>query len=258
MRTGHKTLLIALLLLLPTYAYPWGKNGHRIVGRIAENHLTPEAAKAVEELLAPEQLAYVGPWADWIRSDPERPDHGPWHYVSIEDDETYETTEKNPKGDILVKIQDFEKQLRDPKTTRQERIDAIKWLNHLIGDLHQPLHVGRRGDRGGNDTEVLWFSDEDNLHSVWDTALIEHEALSFTEFAELIDHPTEAQIKQWQSTGPMEWAKESFALRSQVYDLGGGRLSWGYVYKNLPTVRERLLQAGVRLAGLLNGVFAGE
>jgi hypothetical protein len=258
MRTGHKTLLIALLLLLPTYAYPWGKNGHRIVGRIAENHLTPEAAQAVEELLAPEPLAYAGTWADWIRSDPAWNHADAWHYVTIEDGETYETSTKNRRGDILEAILRFEAELRHPETPDQQRREALLWLIHLVGDIHQPLHVGRGADRGGNSIGVVWFDEPENLHSVWDTALIEHEQLSFTEWVERIDHPTPEQLATWQSTGPLEWAQESFVLRSQVYAMDGGRLSWSYVYKNLPTVRERLLQAGVRLAGVLNGIFAAE
>jgi hypothetical protein len=250
--------LALLCFLLPATAHAWGKTGHRVVGRIAENHLTPEAAAAVAELLAPEELAYVGTWSDWIRSDRAWDHASPWHYVSIEDDETYETTEKNPAGDILAKLQEFEDQLRDPDTPRQKKVEAVKWLNHLIGDLHQPLHVGRRADRGGNGIAVIWFDEPDNLHNVWDNSIIDHEDLSFSEWVEWLGTPTPEQVQAWQGTTYLDWANESFALRSQVYDLNGGRLSWQYVFKNRETLKERLLRAGVRLAGVLNSVFAEE
>lgn len=250
--------LVTLLLAAPSSLLAWGPNGHRIVGRIAMNHLTDEAARAVECLLGPEGLDQVSTWPDEIRSDPAWKQSTPWHFISIDDGETLETTKREPAGDVLEAIQRFTAVLRDPQAPRPAKQEALKFLVHFVGDLHQPLHVGRRADFGGNATKVFWFKDkeETNLHSVWDSAMIDNEKLSFSEFAAFIDHPTLQELQTWQSSTPADWANESKAERDRVYQIGDGKLSYEYVYQNIPLVKRRLLQGGVRLAGLLNSIFA--
>jgi hypothetical protein len=230
----------------------WGPVGHRAVGRIAERHLTPQAARAVADLLAPEQLAYVTTWPDEIRPEPEWAKGDPWHFVNVPDGQTYESARKNPGGDILEAIPRFEAVLGDRKAPRVARVEALKWLSHLVGDLHQPLHVGRGDDHGGNDVLVLWFDEPTNLHAVWDSKIIDSRELSFSELADLLDHATPEQLREWQGTGPLDWARESQALRAACYELGDRRLSVRYVHDHWPTVQRRLLQAGVRLAGQVN------
>jgi hypothetical protein len=233
----------------------WGPTGHRAVGRIAERHLTPQAARAVAELLAPEQLAYVTTWADEIRSEPEWAKGDAWHWVTVPDGQTYEGATKNPGGDILEAIARFEKTLGDGSAPKLERTRALKWLAHLVGDLHQPLHVGRGDDKGGNDVLVLWFGEPTNLHTVWDAKIIESSVLSFSELADLADRPTPDELRDWQAGGPRDWALESQQLRGACYELGDRKLSFRYVHDHWPTVQRRVLQAGVRLAGLLNRVL---
>ena len=230
----------------------WGPTGHRATCRIAERHLTPAAARAVAELLAPESLAFVGTWADEIRSEPDWAKADPWHWVTVPDGQTYEASTKNPGGDLMEAIARFQKVLGDRSAPRAERAQALRWLAHLIGDLHQPLHVGRGDDRGGNETVVLWFGEPSNLHSVWDSQLIDHSALSFTELAELADRATPDQLREWQQGGPREWAVESQQLRGPVYAVGDRRLSWKYVHDAWPILQRRVLQGGLRLAAELN------
>lgn len=233
-------------------ALAWGPTGHRATGRIAERHLTPQAARAVADLLAPETLAYSGTWSDEIRSEPDWAKGDPWHWVTIPDGQTYDASARNPAGDVLEAIARFEKVLGDRSAPRAERIQALKWIAHLIGDLHQPLHVGRGDDRGGNEIVVLWFGEPTNLHSVWDSKLIEQSELSFTELAELVDRAPTEQVRDWQRGGPREWATESQGLRDQVYAIGDRRLSFKYVHDQWPTVQRRIAQGGVRLAAILN------
>jgi nuclease S1 len=244
-----------VLVELAVPAFAWGPTGHRAIGRIAERHLTPEAARAVAALLAPEQLAYVSTWADEIRSEPAWAKSEAWHYVTIPDGQTYDTAEKSPNGDVIEAIFRFEKVLADRGAPEPARVEALKWLAHLVGDVHQPLHVGRGDDRGGNDTVVLWFGEPTNLHSVWDAKLIESSQLSFTELVELVDHPTPAELHDWQASGPRDWARESQELRTSCYEIGDRRLSYRYVHDHWPQVQRRLLQAGVRLAGELNRIL---
>src|SRR5262249_16253773 len=133
---------------------------------------------------------------------------------------------------------------------------ALKFLVHFIGDVHQPLHVGRRADRGGNEIIVLWFSEPSNLHSVWDSGMIDNTKLSFSEIAEFIDHPMPEEATTSQRAPLPDCVRESFNVRQQVYDIGKRDLGFDYSFRNMPLVEKRLVQAGVRLAGLLNSIFA--
>jgi hypothetical protein len=237
-------------------AEAWGPTGHRAVGRIAEGHLTPAAAHGVAELLSGEPLAYVATWADEIRSEPEWKKGDPWHWVTIPDGQSYQTAAKNPEGDIVEAIGRFERRLADRYAPRLERVQALKWLAHLVGDIHQPLHAGRGDDRGGNEVLVLWFGEPTDLHDVWDSRIIDRSRLSFSELAELVG-PTRAEdVLAWQASGPADWAHESQALRGAAYALGDRKLSYLYEHAHWPTIRRRVQQAGVRLSGVLNRIFA--
>jgi hypothetical protein len=247
---------LSILLCSAPAAHAWGPTGHRAVGRIAERHLGPAAARAVKDLLAPEQLAYVTTWADEIRSEPEWAKADPWHWTTVPDGQAIDAAAKNPAGDVLEAITRFEKVLADRNAPRAERVQALKWLAHLIGDLHQPLHVGRGDDRGGNETVVLWFGEPSNLHSVWDSKLVANSELSFTELAELVDHPTPDELRDWRATRAADWARESQELRATVYAIGDRRLSWKYVHDAWPVVQRRILQAGVRLAATLDRLLS--
>ena len=253
-------MVLVLLLIAPASVLAWGPNGHRIVGRIAANHLTAEAAVAVASLIGPEGLDQAATWADEIRSDPSwQPplkNPSPWHYISIDDGETLETTARDPGGDVLEAIGRFSAVLRNAQATRPAKQEALRFLVHFVGDVHQPLHVGRRADRGGNDVEVTLFGDKTNLHSVWDSGLIESEKLSFSEFAASIDRPTREELRTWQAAAPADWVRESKAARDRIYKIGDGKLGYQYAFDHLPLIKRRLLQGGVRLAGLLNAIFA--
>ena len=128
-------------------------------------------------------------------------------------------------------------------------------LVHLVGDIHQPLHVGKPGDRGGNDVKVKWFRSDSNLHRVWDSDMIDDTKLSYTELALSLGTPDKATVARWQKTSIRDWATESMNYRPQVYDIGDSNLSYKYSYKYLGAAKDRLLQAGVRLAGLLNQIY---
>jgi S1/P1 Nuclease len=245
-------LALALTAVAAPQAAAWGPTGHRAVGRVAERHLTPEAARAVRELLGVETLAYVTTWADEIRSEPRGAKAEAWHWVTIPDGQAYEASPKNPEGDVLEAIARFERILAGRAAPGPERTEALKWLSHLVGDVHQPLHVGRGDDRGGNEVLVLWFGEPTNLHAVWDSKIIDSSQLSFSELADLVDHPTPDEVREWQSTSPGAWARESQALRAACYAIGDRRLSYGYAHDHWPTIQRRLLQAGIRLAGELN------
>lgn len=252
--------LISFLLLIPVEdfnnANVWGKNGHRIVGEIAADYLNPEAKKAVDRVLGPTSMAIASTWMDKIRSDPAYNHTHDWHWVTIPEGMTYQETKKNPNGDLISRLQTIIKKLKSGNLTARQETENLKMLIHLVGDIHQPLHVGTGKDRGGNDTKVQWFNEKSNLHRVWDTEMIEDTKLSYTEFSGAINHPTEKQIKRWQNSDVLDWAHEAMQMRDQVYSLPQNhKIGYQYQYKNRDLLDRQLLKGGIRLAGVLNEIY---
>ncbi len=241
----------------PAGYFWWGQIGHRATGWIAQDLLSAQARQAVDRVLEGNSLAEVSTWMDEVRSDPSFDYMGPWHYVTLPPGQTYQTVEKAEGGDVLWALDKVVSELKAGGLSPEQEAINLKVLVHLIGDVHQPLHVGNGTDRGGNDVRVEWFGDRSNLHRVWDSEMINSKQLSFTELADFIDDGLdETVIEEWQSTHWYDWAIESQSLLDQVYDLPeNGRLSYEYMFKNFNAVQLRLLQAGVRMAGVINDIY---
>lgn len=253
-------LLSLLLFVAPANnnsATFWGQTGHRIVGDIASDYLNPKARKAVDRVLGSTSMAIGSTWMDRIKSDPAYDHTHDWHWVTIPDGMTYEETEKNPDGDLINALRTIIRELKSGSLSAKEETKKLKMLIHLVGDIHQPLHVGTGKDRGGNGTKVEWFYEDSNLHRVWDSEIIDDTKLSYTEFSTAINHPTKKQIKKWQESKVLDWAYESMELRDQVYDLPADHeIGYRYQYENRDLLDRRLLMAGVRLAGVLNEIYS--
>ena len=250
-----KLVLVLFSFLLMVESFGWGVTGHRATGLIAEQYLNTKARKRIKQILGQESLAMVSTWMDEIRSDSTYNYTTDWHWTTIPDGGKYEDVEGNPDGKVVMMIEKFTKELKSGKLTAKQQGEYLKMLVHMVGDIHQPLHVGKPGDRGGNEVKVKWAGDDSNLHRVWDSDMIDDSKLSYTELAQFLAKPDAATIKKWQQTSVRDWAKESMALRPAVYNIGKGSLGYRYSYVNLPSVRERILQAGIRIAGLLNQVY---
>jgi hypothetical protein len=234
----------------------WGPTGHRVIGHIAEQHLSARAKKAIEEILGHESLAMASTYMDEVRSDTAFDNTRDWHWVTIPDGDTYDTSEKNPNGDVVEAIERMKASLRDRNTSPEDKKRDLRFLVHLIGDLHQPLHVGRGDDRGGNQFQVRWMKQGSNLHRVWDSGIIDLQELSYTELAQSLEPVTPELKAQWQKGTTAEWAQESLQWRAQIYAVEkGDDLGYEYSYKNWPLVREQLRKGGVRLASVLNAIF---
>lgn len=244
-----------LLLIITLHCSGWGPTGHRVTGWVAQKYLNKKARNAIEKILGGQTLAIASTWMDEIRSDSTYHYMEDWHWVTIPGGQTYQQTIKNPKGDIIQTIERIIAELKTKKLTLLEQQRNLKVLIHLIGDIHQPLHVGALPDKGGNDVKVMWFQVSSNLHRVWDSDMIDLTRLSYTELAESLDIPTKDEVNRWQKTSGLNWAGESQSYHQQVYDYGSGKLGYRYSYVNYPIVRYRLLQAGVRLAGVLNEIY---
>lgn len=253
MRKFFVSLMLFLIFSISTFA--WGPTGHRVTGWIASKYLNKKAQKAIERLLQGQSLAMASTWMDEVRSDSTFDHMVDWHWVTIPPGMAYDQTEKNKNGDIIQTLVRVIAELKSGKLSKEQEALNIRILIHLVGDIHQPLHVGSRNDRGGNDVKVNWFRSESNLHRVWDSDMIDDSKLSYTELAMSLDNPSKEEIQNWQNASISEWAKESQSYESQIYDIGNGRLSYRYGYVNFPIVRDRLLKAGVRLAGILNEIY---
>ncbi len=258
-----KTVVLGLLLMaLSSTAMGFGKNGHRIVGQLAENHLSAATQQAVLRILHGESMAMVSNWADEMRSSPEpfwKDGTGcTWHFINTQKHQNYRESKKNPKGDSYEATLRFIATLEDPNATAEDQRDALRWLIHLVGDIHQPLHNGYEADRGGNLVSIKWFGEQTNLHELWDTRLIESQRLSYTEFVRALDDVDVKTVKEYQASTVMDWIDESINIRDEVYRIGDGDFGYVYIYRYLPTIKTRLVQAGIRLAGVLNAIYDPE
>lgn len=257
---NRKIYCAIALLFITQYLFALGVTGHRVVAEIAQRHLSSKAKKELSRLIGKESLAMWSNWPDFIKSDTTHTwDHASrWHYVNIPGNLTKENFVqqlKNQQGENLyTQIHAMVKQLKDKSLPVQQRQIALRFLIHLIGDLHQPLHVGREEDLGGNRITVYWFEKKTNLHAVWDGDLIDFQKYSYTEYANVIDIADKDQVRAWQQSSLEDWFYESHVLANIVYQKSPAesKLSFGYNYIFQNDLDTLLLKGGVRLAEILN------
>lgn len=278
-------LLLTFMLSSSLYA-DWGANGHRIVAKICYDNLNEKARNAVDEALGDNYLEQVANWPDYIKSERGWNFANSWHYMTIQPDETIEAVvARNAETEEIDDVYEGIERMLAILRGEQDAIDQMKalmqknrveplagsmeatalaFLIHFIGDIHQPMHVGKNRDLGGNKIEVLFFSERYNLHSVWDTQIIEHERLSFTEFSAFVEKHVHKYKADWEKAPVIDWAKESMDYREDIYntlydytdrDTGLPSFSWNYQHDFLPIVEERLGAAGYRAAALLNEIY---
>ncbi|MCW5909523.1 MAG: S1/P1 nuclease [Cyclobacteriaceae bacterium] len=250
-----KLLVAGLILVLANESFGWGATGHRATGLVAERYLSKKAKKRIDAILGGESIAMVSNWMDEIRSDSTYNYTNDWHWTTIPDGGKYEDVEANPDGKIVMMLEKIIGELKRGGLPAKQEQEYLKMLIHMIGDLHQPLHVGKPGDRGGNDVRVKWFRNDSNLHRVWDSEMIDDTKLSYTELADALGKPGKDKLAQWQQGTVRDWAMESVSYRKQVYDIGDGALGYRYSYKYFSVAKERMLQAGIRMAALLNTIY---
>lgn len=268
MRRGLPLFLCTVLVvLLPETASAWGWKGHVVIAKIAARRLSPQARHAVTELLTGQTLADVANWADDIRA--ARPETAQWHFVDIPLSATSYVPARDcrptPAGDCIVAAtQRWLRVLADRRRSNASRAEALKFVVHLIGDMHQPLHCADNQDHGGNDIDVTFFGERVNpftqkpwnLHAVWDAGLIERASLGATAYAKhLVAMLRSADVGALQSGTVVDWVLESHhaALEHAYASLPADRrIGTAYLHANLPAVDEQLARAGVRLAHVLN------
>lgn len=256
-RSFFAAFLIALCAALASPAHAWGPVGHRLVARLAESELSPKARAEVARLLQGEAdptLAGVANWADDLRgNDPGLGRRSsPWHYVNLaEDGCRYDAERDCRRGDCVVEaIRRQRAILADRAQPAAARAQALKFIVHFVGDIHQPLHAGHAHDRGGNDVQVNLDGKGSNLHRLWDSELLATAKLPEPEFLRrLRGLPSPADT----GTEPARWAEASCrVVLREGFMPPRAKIGQDYVLRWRPVAEDRLRLAGHALATLLN------
>ncbi len=281
MQSLIRIILGSTLVLNPGTLLAWGQTGHRSIAEIAERNMRPESVRKAHALLGGHDLAFASTWADEIRSDPKNFGHSfGWHYTTWpeSDADFHADRETKDTGLLLSQIDAQLAILKNPAASDSDRNQALKFVIHLLGDLHQPLHVGNTGDKGGNACRVTWHGRNSNLHTVWDSDMIDKTQLSYTELADFASqNRSRRQSDAWRQGDLRAWAEESKKLRSGIYppevvspsapvtyltycgpDVAAGAmpaLGYEYSFRFLPAVYQRIYQGGIRLAMLLDAAL---
>lgn len=247
--------------MLALNAFAWGQKGHDVVAHIAERNLTAAAADSLNSILEGKSAVY---WANWLDNASHTPDYAytkTWHYRNVDAGQTLETAPKEPRGDAMTAIREQIAILSDSNSTHSQRNLAMKILIHVTGDLHQPMHMGHLSDRGGNTHQVRFFNDGTNIHSVWDTKLVNAaHSWTYTEWTEQLDRGTAAQKAELAAGNVDTWANESLGIASRIYNYftTGSKISYNQIAYWTPTVESQLLKGGLRLARILNALLDPE
>ena len=255
-------MLALAILYMPLQTMAWGTEGHRVSGQIAYTYLTPKARKAIKVILGNESIAMASTWADFIKSDPAYNYLSVWHYIDFDQAYTYPEMkvflQQDTATDAYTKLNFLINQLKIHALAKESKRLYLRMLIHIVEDVHQPMHTAHTADKGGNDIKVTWNRNETNLHSIWDSQLIDFQQLSYTEYTAWINYTTPAQRKVWQKAPISQWLFESSQIADKIYaetKSGDTLSSYKYNFKYIATVNQQLLKGGVRLAGLLNQLF---
>ncbi|RZK78999.1 MAG: S1/P1 Nuclease [Pedobacter sp.] len=260
MKRFLKVLAVSVILYLPNQAAAWSMLGHRIVGQIAENHLTAKARKGIKNVLGNESLAMSSNWGDFVKSDPTYDYLYNWHFVNLPAglDQTgvfnYLDSEKDPN--VYNKTLEMVGILKDKQSKPDQKKFALRMLVHMVGDLNQPMHTARKEDLGGNRVFVTWFGEKSNLHRVWDDQLIDYQRLSYTEYVKAIDFSS-AETTLWKSKSLKDFIYGSYQACNKIYETvkPEDKLSYKYNFDHVDTLNQQLLKGGICLSNILNEIY---
>ncbi|MBW8362177.1 MAG: S1/P1 nuclease [Kaistella sp.] len=255
--------LILLFLLSFNFAYSWGTTGHRVVAEIAQNHLTAKAKRNLKKLIGDQKLAYWANWPDHIKSDTTGvwKVTDKWHYVNINPQPNFkmfsDSLQAQKSPNLYTQIKALGEQIKNKNATKQDREVALRFLIHLMGDAAQPMHVGKANDLGGNRIKLKFFGDNTNLHSLWDSKLVDFQNYSFTEYSGVLDVKSKDEVKNIQAGTLEEWLYDSQKMANRIYSNSKSEASYSYDYnyKFQPLLERQLLYGGLRLAKMLNEIL---
>ncbi len=247
------SFFLALTCIMPCRSFAWGKAGHELVAEIAFHYLDDATKQAVMKYLKRMTIEAASTWMDENRSDHFYDYMRTWHYIDITKGEEYHpSAEKNMLTVLNSAI--YALQHKDGMKDKDIKQDLLL-IFHLVGDLHQPLHTGYPEDKGGNTVEIKSPIYNGNLHSFWDTQIIEAENIKLDDCLALYNNFTAEEIKSINKLNVLQWMKQSRALLDGVYDFTDGKIDQAYIDKNKEVIKKQLLIGGLRLASILRNVF---
>lgn len=253
-----KKLITLVCLCSALMSWGWGQKGHDVTAYVAEQHLTPEAKAAVNDLLDGKSMVY---WANWLDNASHTPEYAytkTWHYKNINEGVEYEKMGLNSSGDVVTAIKSRIEILKDPSKSKDEKTLALKMLVHIMGDVHQPMHMGHATDLGGNRVKIKYFNRDKNLHGIWDTDLVESaHKWSYSEWQQQIDRPATYDMAAAVAGNIDDWARASMLLAREqyVYFQPGTKASYNHIARWTTTIERQFLLGGLRLAHVLNIIF---
>ncbi len=228
--------LAAAGLLVSAPASAWGPTGHRVTAEIAEDNISGRTRAEIAAILGTEGLPESSTWPDEQRSNPIpfwQEEAGPYHYVTLPEGVDVDQLEHPPEGDAMTALARFTATLRDDTASQEDKALALRFIVHIVSDLHMPLHAGNGTDRGGNDVVVDWFDETTNLHWVWDEGMILRQQLSYSEYVDRLERRIgPEEVLGWWDEDPATWVAESTTLRDRIYpETGAGAGPW---YTGIP------------------------
>ena len=255
-----KYTLIAVVSILVLCS--WGHKGHKVIAMIAHDHIDPRAMPGMDALLQGQKMDDVASWADDVaHDDPQYRYTAPWHFLDMRSGLNYaqfkQAVLSQHQPNLYTAILKSKNDLANKQLSFEKRQEALKFLIHLVGDAHQPMHVSREEDKGGNAIELSFDGRNTNLHALWDSGLLDRDRKSNEKTMRDCDNATNDEIKKWQQDDPMIWLWESYQISSKLYtEVGNGsNLNDQYYKQHVAVMRKRIDQAGIRLAGIINAVF---
>lgn len=261
MKSIFKVAMLTFAILFSSNIWAWGTTGHRVVAEIAEKNLSRKAKREIKKIIGNQKLAYWANWPDFIKSDTSWKFADSWHYVNIPGNLSYDaflteldhSSEDNLYKRTLILIEELKKK----ELPLEKKQQYLYFLIHIIGDAHQPLHVGRAEDLGGNKVTVEWFGSKTNLHTIWDSKLVDFEKYSYTEYADVLNRLSKKEIKEVQDGSLENWIYDSYTVSNKIYSevTRYENLKYRYQYLNKERVEQQLQKGGLRLSKVLNEIF---
>jgi len=256
-----KYALILYVILTAAQAFGWSQKGHDVVAYIAETHLSQATADSVAAILDGRSLVY---WANWLDNASHTDKYAytkTWHYKNIDAGISYNNAPLNEKGDVVTAIREQISLLSNPTSTHDQKELALKILIHIVGDMHQPMHMGHLSDLGGNKIKVKFFGRDTNLHNIWDGSIMNSgHSWSYTEWAGQLDRLSEEE-QAAETTGDVDdWARQTYDIAKRVYNYfpKKSKVSYNQVAAWTPVIEQQLLRGGLRLARILNAIYDPE
>lgn len=229
-----------------------------MIAYIAECHLSPTVAQKVAKVLEGHSLVYYANWLDNASHTPDYYYTLSWHYANVDIGHTYASMPRNEKGDVVSAVMLLVRQLESKKLSTEQENTALRMLIHLVGDLHCPMHAGRKSDLGGNKITVKFFDRKTNLHSVWDSSLLEAaHKWSYTEWQREIDRLNDEEQREITEGSVEDWFNQTHAIACEVYRTmpKGRRFAYNEIARYAPVIEQQLLNGGLRLAHLLEQIY---